>query len=183
MSQKTLLNLADNEVQQWKSFTLDSKEYCFKHLNAFKHSFTHPQRNETYLLYFTISHHVFTRSIKNSLTPEVDKIYPYPSDERVFDCVRYNLSFHLPNILKTLPEQICYHGGYSRYCSCKITQEDGTQIQYQIVYRVWKSRGKMRLHVESAYPLQKKLSKIKKVNFWVICHNLLRGKKLPQPSR
>ena len=37
--------------------------------------------------------------------------------------------------------------------------------------------------IRSAYPLEDNLGKVKKVNFWVICHNLLRGKKLPQPAR
>jgi hypothetical protein len=56
-------------------------------------------------------------------------------------------------------------------------------VDYQVVYRVWKERGKMRFHTESAYPLEGRLGKVKKVDFWVICHNLLRGKKLPQPAK
>lgn len=183
MAKKKLFNLPDNEVQQWKSFSDGINEYHFNHLNSCKHLFTHPERNESYTLYFTFSHHVFTRSIKENENADPAKIYPYPSDERIFDENRFKLSKHLPEIVQTLPNQFCYHGGYSRYCSCKISQEDGSEIYYQVVYRVWKERGKMRFHIESAYPLQESLGKVKKVNFWIICHNLLRGKKPPQPAK
>lgn len=183
MTKKTLFNLPDNEVQQWKSFNIGSDVYHFDHLSSCKHLLVHPERNESYTLYFTFSHHVFTRNIKEDEAVGSEQFYPYPSDKRVFDETRFELSKHLPKIIETLPEQFCYHGGYSRYCSCKISQEDGSVIYYQVVYRVWKERGKMRFHVESAYPLQDGLGKVKKVNFWVICHNLFRGKKLPKPAK
>ncbi|WP_087533857.1 heat-shock protein [Pseudoalteromonas sp. A601] len=183
MNVKNLFNLADNEYQFWKSFNFQGTEINFKHLNARKHTYTHPERDEHYNLYITISHHVFTvDSTKLSATSEV-ALYPHkPEDSRAFCTKRYALSFHLPQILETLPEQFCYHGGYSRYCTCKLKDENGNDIFYQVVFRVWKERGKMRFHVESAYPLPNRPSKIKKVNFWVICHNLLTGKKLPKPS-
>lgn len=183
MATKKLFNLADNEVQEWQSFNINGTEYNFSHLTARKHAFHHPNRNESYTLYFTFSHHVFTRSIKKEDNLKSAQIYSYPSDERIFDTTRFQLSHYLPQVVETLPSQFCYHGGYSRYCSCKVDHESGTEIHYQIVYRAWKERGKMRFHIESAYPLQKGLGKVKKVNFWVICHNLLRGKKLPQPAK
>ncbi|MFT6390116.1 MAG: hypothetical protein ACJAUP_003517 [Cellvibrionaceae bacterium] len=183
MANQKLFNLTDNEVQQWKSFNIDGTEYDFSHLNACHYTFHHPKRDERYTLFFTFSHHVFTLGIKKEENLESTQIYPYPSDERAFDTVRFNLSKYLPQIVATLPEQFCYHGGYSRYCSCKIDLENGAEIYYQVVYRVWKNRGKMRFHVESAYPLQEKLGRVKKVDFWVICHNLLHGKKLPQPAK
>ncbi|WCE28574.1 heat-shock protein [Vibrio sp. SCSIO 43137] len=182
MATKRLFNLPDKAVQQWKSFHFKGIEHNLNHLDACKLTFRHPERNEQYTLHFTFSHHVFTRTIKDNEATEPADIYPYPVDRRVFDETRYQLSKHLPEIISTLPEQFCYHGGYSRYCSCKIEQENGGHIYYQVVYRVWKERGKMRFHVESAYPLEGKLGKVKKVNFWVICHNLLRNKQLPKPA-
>ncbi|MEZ8197109.1 MULTISPECIES: hypothetical protein [Vibrio] len=183
MATNRLFNLPDNAVQHWKSFQYDNKEFDFGHLDALKVTFQHPNRNERYTLFFTFSHHTFTRSIRDDETPERVLLYPYPVDLRVFDLTRYELSRQLPRIIETLPEQFTYHGGYSRYCSCKLTQEDGSEVYYQVVYRVWKERGKLRFHVESAYPLPAKPGKVKKVSFWVICHNLLTGKRLPQPGR
>ncbi len=141
------------------------------------------QHDKRLTLYITISHHVFTVETKNSKDPNGPQIYPHKSeDSRAFCSNRYALSFHLPHILETLPEQFCYHGGYSRYCTCKLEDDDGNTIFYQVVFRVWKERGKMRFHVESAYPLPARPSKVKKVDFWVICYNLLRNRKLPKPA-
>lgn len=183
MSSKRIFNLADNEYQYWHSFVYKGVQVNFNHLNARKHTYIHPSREESYTLYITISHHVFTVGTKNSKNLSGLQIYPFKQeDPRVFCPKRYALSFYLPCILETLPEQFFYHGGYSRYCTCKLEDDDGKVIFYQVVFRVWKERGKMRFHVESAYPLSARPSKVKKVDFWVICHNLLRNKKLPKPS-
>ncbi|MGR5253649.1 heat-shock protein [Vibrio astriarenae] len=182
MAKKQIFNLPDSEVQLWKPFTIDGQTFNFSHLNARKIQFTHPERDESYILFFTISHHVFTKSIGKTEKVLRNQVYPFPKDERIFDHVRYKLSHHLPNIIETLPEQFCYHGGYSRYCSCKVKDDEDNDINYQVVYRVWKKGGKMRFHIESAYPLPSKPSRVKKVNFWVICHNLLRNKPMPKPA-
>ena len=181
MAKKQLFNLPDTEIQHWECFKTNNTKYDFGHLDAYKHIYTHPERNESYTLYFTFSHHVFTRSIKETEKTDIQYIYPYKVDERFFDLDRFKLSINLPQIVKTLPQQFCYHGGHSRYCSCEVYQEDGSIVNYQVVYRVWKKSSKMRFHIESAYPLTKPFGKAKKVNFWVICHNLLKGKKLPKP--
>jgi len=179
---KPIFNLPDKAYQYWKPFQINGSDYNLDHLKACKHQFSHPQRAERYTLYFTFSHHTFTRTPNGDEVVNANDYYPSPAEDlRVFDIERYELSKYLPEIVRTLPEQFCYHGGYSRYCSCKVKQDDGNEVTYQVVYRVWKERGKMRFHIESAYPLDKKLGKVKKVNFWVICHNLLRNKKMPQP--
>ena len=182
MSSNRIFNLGDYEVQKWASFTLDSTNYDFSHLNAKKHTFSHPVRNEDYTLYFTISHHAFTRSIKENEVVLKRFLYPYPQDLRIFDKSRYELSKLLPQIIENLPDQFCYHGGYSRYCSCKIEDETGSKTFYQVVYRTWKEKGKMRFHIESAYPLPNGVGKVKKVDVWIILHNLLRNKNLPTPA-
>ncbi|MEH0690817.1 heat-shock protein [Vibrio cholerae] len=179
---KQLFNLPDRAVQQWKPFTFKGTTYDFSHLDARKHIFQHPTRSETYTLFFTISHHAFTRKREDGENIADIEMYPYRSDHRVFDPVRYELSRFLPQIIATIPDQFCHHGGYGRYCNFMFEDDDGNEVNYRVVYRVWKERGKMRFHIESAYPLQEPLGRVKKVDFWVICHNLLRGKKMPQPS-
>lgn len=183
MATKQLFNLPDKEVQQWKEFSRNDQTFDLSHLDARKIQFKHPEREEQYTIFFTISNHAFTRSVGEDEQVPLDEIYPYPKDRRVFDDVRYNLSRHLPQIIETLPEQFCYHGGHSRYCSCKLKDEDGNEINYQVVYRVWKKSGKMRFHIESAYPRPDGIGRVKKVSFWVICHNLLRGKPMPKPAK
>lgn len=181
MTRKKLFNLADSAVQQWRGHAWNRKFYDLSHLDAHVLYFQHPQRNERYTLYFTYSHHVFTRKHKPCDDLDMVSIYLYPTDLRIFDQERYQLSLSLPNIIHKLPDQLLFHGGYSRYCSCKMTTADGRTIYYQVVYRVWRGHGKLRFHIESAYPLNDKPRGIKKVDFWVICHNLLRGRELPKP--
>lgn len=182
MAKKQLFNLPDRAVQQWKSFKVDEQEFDLSHLDALKITFTHPKRDDSYTLFFTLSHHTFTRSIRHGEEVAKEQLYPYQPDLRVFDETRYMLSRHLPQIIETLPDQFCYHGGYTRYCSCMLKDDEGNDLNYQVVYRVWKERGKMRFHVESAYPLNVRPSRPKKVDFWVICHNLLRNKPMPDPG-
>lgn len=179
---KKIFNLPDEAFQFWKPFSYQGQDFNLDHLKACKHTFTHPDRSEQYTIFFTFSHHTFTRSIKDSSHQSHD-IYPLPSkDPRLFDIERYHLSKFLPEIVRTLPDQYTYHGGYSRYCSCKIKNDAGQAIYYQVVYRAWREHGKIRFHIESAYPLSDRPGKVKKVNFWSICFALVKNKKLPAPQ-
>ena len=176
---KKPFNLPDSNYQFWKPHKQDGKEYNLDHLRACLHTFKHPKRDEIYQIYFTFSHHTFTSKGSNSCAG-IKYAFP-PQDIRVFDTRRYELSKSIPKIIERLPDSIFFHGGFGRFCTCKIKDEVGNVINYQIVYKVWKQRGKLRFHVESAYPLDKPLGRIKKVDFWVICFNAQWGKDLPKP--
>ena len=177
---KNPYNLPDKAYQFWKPFFYKYQEYSLEHLTATKRTFFNEKKQEKYTLYFTFSHHVFTSS-KKEIALDDELLYNFPKEDlRVFNFERYKLSKNIPNIIENLQEQYFYHGGYSRYCSSKVYLESGEEVYYQIVYRVWKERGKMRFHIESAYPLDKR-GKTKKVNFWVICHNLATGKNYHTP--
>lgn len=74
---------------------------------------------------------MFLREVKENENYLPRHLCPRPEkDIRLFDSDRDELSLHLPEIVRTLPEQFCYHGGYSRYFSCKIHKDDGTEIHY-----------------------------------------------------
>lgn len=182
MARKQLFNLADKATQEWQPFVVGTDYFDLSHLDAHLTTFTHPTRDEVYRLHFTYSHHVFTSKLETMHSVDDRLIYPYRPDPRVFNLERYQLSLYLPEIITNLPKQFLYHGGYSRYCSCRITTDNGDSIYYQVVYRVWRGHGKLRFHIESAYPLGDKPKGVKKIDFWVICHNFLRGKKLPAPA-
>lgn len=178
---KKPFNLPDSNYQFWKPYRQNDKEFNLDHLQACKRVFKHPDRDESYTVYFTFSHHVFTKTQSSGLGGES---YPFPPhDLRLFDERRYELSKSLPKIIENLQDCIFFHGGFGRFCTCKVKDAEGNTINYQVVYKVWKERGKLRFHVESAYPLDRSLGRIKKVNFWVICYNAQHGKKLPRPPR
>jgi len=86
---KSLFNLPYSNYQFWKDFTYFGEIVTFDHLSACKHTFSHPKRAESYTLYFTFSHHVFTKKVQSN---RMD-IYPFPPEDlRLFDSERYELS-------------------------------------------------------------------------------------------
>lgn len=168
VSKRKPFNLPDKEFQFWKPIGLNGKNYSFDHLNAVKRKFQHPEREEYYVVYITISHHVFTVDLEKADDSHSFQ-YPYKrEDPRYFCEKRYELSFNLPKILEELPSLHCYHGGYGRYCICQFDDGNGNKIYYQVVFRTWRAQKKLRLHVESAYPLPGHPGKTKKVSFWVV---------------
>lgn len=109
--------------------------------------------------------------------------YQAPKDSRPFNFERYELSKHLPKIIDALGEKetlVC-HAGYGSFAAVKILDTSGNEIDYFVSFVVFKEKKKLRLHVQSAYPLDQKLGNVKKVGFFAIAKNLLLGKKLPKP--
>lgn len=185
MAVKKKFNLDDNEVQQWKAFEHSSGNvYSLEHLDAELVTYQDDKNpNITYKFYVTYSHHCFAKS-DDELSEEDNQInmYPSPKDRRPFNLRRYILSFHLPDIVKSLPDLFVFHGGYDSYCSVTMKDENGQQITYQIAFSVFRSKKKLRLHVESAYPLDEDLGRKRKVGFLKIARALLSNKRLPKPS-
>jgi hypothetical protein len=72
------------------------------------------------------------------------------------------------------------HAGYGSFATVKVLDRSGNEIDYFVPFVVFKEK-KLRLHVQSAYPLERKLGNVKKVGFLAIAKNLLIGKKLPKP--
>ena len=73
------------------------------------------------------------------------------------------------------------HAGYGNFATVKIVDSNGIEVDYFVVFTVFRESKKLRLHVESAYPKYDGIGKIKKVRFFVIAKNLLNNKKLPSP--
>jgi hypothetical protein len=174
--------MKDHLRQAWQSVEHEGIVYSFEHLNAKTYEYLNIDKSKKYIVYVTVSHHVFTVSSKKATESHITR-YPHcPEDERIFCMERYNMSFSLPRILENLPNEYCYHGGHKRFCVCEAKDEKEFIIHYQVVFRVWRYQKRLRLHVESAYPLLGRPSGKKKVNFLVICHNAEVGKELPSPS-
>jgi hypothetical protein len=185
MTIKKKFNLADDEVQCWSPHThVTGEVFSFEHLDADVITYQDSkQANICYKFYVTYSHHCFTKDDDTAQSEQNRAIqYPSPKDPRAFHIGRYNLSKSLPKIIRTLPEQFVYHGGYDNYCSAIFKDAQGNEIVYQIVFSVFRSQKKLRLHVESAYLLEKGLGKIKKVKFEKIAWALLKNRKLPGPA-
>ena len=181
-------NTVETEVKNWRDFTLNSEIYDLSHLNA--HSVEYlDNRDEnnliTYKFIVTYGLHCFTKELQE-LTEEESQLLMYnaPRESRPFNFERYYLSKQLPEIIKALSQSatlVC-HAGYGNYAIVKVVDSEGVEVDYFVVFRVFKESKKLRLHVTSAYPKDEGIGKIKKVNFFVIAKNLLNNKKLPKPS-
>jgi hypothetical protein len=176
-----------NEVASWKSFTFEGTIYDLSHLDARwieyldSRDAKHPI---TYRFVVTYSFHCFAKDLEDSSEEQSQLLmYRAPRDSRPFNFERYELSKYLPKIISSLGEKetlVC-HAGYGSFAAVKVLDSNGNEIDYFVSFVVFKEKKKLRLHVQSAYPLDRKLGNIKKVSFFAIAKNLLLGKKLPKP--
>jgi hypothetical protein len=180
-------NTVATEVTYWRNFTLNGQIYDLSHLNAHWTEYL-DDRDEnnliTYKFIVTYGLHCFTKE-SNELTNEESKLLAYsaPRESRPFNLERYHLSKQLSDIIKSLSQSttlVC-HAGYGKFATVKVVDSKGTEVDYFVVFTVFKESKKLRLHVQSAYPKYEGIGKIKKVGFFVIANNLLKNKKLPTP--
>jgi hypothetical protein len=171
---------SDTHIQQWRSFEVDSLTYDLTHLAAHIVDYTNSENNEDYRFYVTYSHHCFCKTEKG-FNHEGKWRYPFEKDPRHFHPIRYELSKYLPKIIKNLPSSHTGHAGYDSYAISEI-ETNGVTTCYFVVFVVFKSNKKFRIHVESAYPLDVR-PKMKKINFFTIAKALKTGKPLPKPYK
>ncbi len=130
-------------------------------------------------MYVTYSHHVFAKTEEGY--NDCDALwFSHSTDPRHFHEQRYQLSLQLPGIIKRLPELYTFHGGGNGYCTCQVVDNQGRKVDYQVVFTMFKSIKKLRLHVSSAY--ENKPGKTKKVRFEKIVKAVHEGRKLPGPK-
>jgi len=160
------------EVKQWRNFTYKSQVYDLSHLNAHWVEYLDDRDKNnpiSYKFIVTYSLHCFTKE-SNELTDEELQLLMYnaPKESRPFNFERYNLSKLLPDITKLLGEKttlVC-HAGYGNFATVKILDSNGIEINYFVVFNVFRENKKLRLHIQSAYPKYDGIGKIKKVSFF-----------------
>jgi len=174
------------EVTQWINFRFNDQVYDLSHLNAHWAEYL-DDRNEsnpiTYKFIVTYGLHCFTKDSNElaTITEAQLLIYHAPNESRQFNFERYELSKQLSSIIKSLHEKttlVC-HAGYGRFAIVKVLNSNGIEVDYFVVFTVFKECKKLRLHVMSAYPKDERIGKVKKVSFFIIARNLLNNKKLP----
>lgn len=178
-------NTVKTEVICWRNFTFNSEIYDLSHLNTHWIEYI-DYRDENnpipYKFIVTYGLHCFTKESKE-LTKEESELLMYsaPKESRPFNIERYHLSKELPNIIRSLGERttLVYLAGYGNFATVKILDSNGIEVNYFVVFTAFRESRRLRLHITSAYPLEKDIGKRKKVNFFVIAKNLLNNKKLP----
>jgi len=173
------------EIISWRPFSYKEEVYSLSHLDAHIAEYT-DKEGKIYKYIVTYSFHCFAKDVPGLSEAENDQlIYQTRKDKRHFNFERYELSKHLPKIIRSLGEEpICFHGGHNRFIRYKIQDDEGNAINYFIAFKSFKEKKRLRLHIESAYPVSpEEKGKLKKINFFTIAHNTLHGKitKKPRP--
>ncbi|MVF14810.1 heat-shock protein [Ketobacter sp. MCCC 1A13808] len=161
----------DTAIQQWGCFD----KWALSHLDAHQVVYAFSDGSQ-YTIYVTYSHHCFAKTVKG-YNDHANLLFPHSKDPRHFHQERYQLSLYLPDIIPQLPELYTFLGGGGGYCSCKVLSHEGKEMDYLVVFKMFKSINKLRLHVTSAYPYQR--GKTRKVGFEKIVKALHEGRKLP----
>lgn len=182
----TTKRLQLDKTIHWQPFKYQGKTYDLSHLDAHKVIYIQKKIKDKaenrYTFYVTYAFHCFAKDYPHLTALErQDLLYTTIKDSRAFCFIRYNLSLSLPEIINNLSESFMFHSGYESYATYVLKDADGNQVDYYVSLVVYKEKKKLRLHVKSAYPLNKPLGKRKKTNFFAIAYNLRKGKKLPTP--
>ncbi len=170
-----------SEIETWKTFVHSNQSYDLSHLNAHKASYLDVRNNQNYDFIVTYSFHCFTCSYKDSPNPGIT--YQAPLEKRPFDFGRYHLSKQLPEIIHNLHNKEMVQVGHAkdaRYAAIKLLNHEGIEVDYYVVFNVFREFKKYRIHISSAYP-NDNIGKVSKVDFFSLAVSLAKGRKLPKP--
>jgi len=88
------------------------------------------------------------------------------------------LSAWQPASSKKMATLVC-HAGYGNFATVKVLDSNSIEVDYYVVFKVFKETKKLRLHIITAYPKYEGIGRVKKVGFFIIAENLLNNRKLP----
>lgn len=180
--------MSTTEVLKWRGFAHpDGTTRDLSFLDAHEVIYTHAapgKPDKTYRFFVTYSFHCFCKAYDDQ--PEEVKaalMYHAPKENRPFCDRRYSLAKqYLRGIIDTLGSRKVIHGGYGSYATVQVELENGDTGFYFVVFDAFREKKKFRLHISSAYPMDK-MPGGKSVKFFSIAHNLSVNKPLPQPPK
>lgn len=120
---------------------------------------------------------------------QVDRTLHYRDsrETRIFSFDRYNLSFRLPEIAKSLGERTCSHTGKGNFFVIEPVLIGGERKAYEVYFRVSRTgKNSLRLYVETAYvrdsDRESSQPRWRKINFFVIAYNTRSGRGIRAPK-
>ena len=175
---------------KWNPFQHNGDTYDLSHLHPFDLELIQPAKGRdperTYNFNVDFSIHCFTKAVKEGDSPALE--YSDNRESRTFCFDRYRLSFHLPDIIRVIHTKPCSHTGKGNFFIVQLVTDEDGPVEYEIYFDVKKPTKKgapMKLYVQSAYVRTKDSKpyrhKTRKINFFVIAHNLVVGKPIKTP--
>lgn len=174
------------EQEHFPPFVYKEEVYDLSHLDSHKVEYIQPaiassgRPDIMYTFYITYSMHCFAKHHDGQCPMEADSLmYHAKRESRPFCFRRYELSKRLPDLISRLPKLLNFHAGHESYATCSLENGD----DYFISFAAFREKKKLRLHIMSAYPLDKPLGKRKKVSFFSIANALKKNRSLPRPQK
>lgn len=169
---------------KWTTFNHTGKAYDLSHLDGFEEMVVIPHQGDkpeqTYLINVIFSLHCFTRGPKQGEAISPDLAYRDSRETRIFDFDRYEQSFLLPEIIRSLGGRKCFHDPHGNFYVVEVVTDDGTKKFYSVFFTLSKAGKKkgLNLFVSSAHlrdelPYDKNPKPIK---FSVLVYNKWRAK-------
>jgi hypothetical protein len=125
---------------QWRSAVVGKATFDLGHLWPFEFVFEVAEkagkRGQSYRLFVEFGMHCFTRGIKREERYGGDRVYRDSREERLFDEEQYNLSFRLPDIIRTIGTRRCFHTGHGNFFTIELMDSDGNRREYSIYFKV-----------------------------------------------
>ena len=172
---------------RWKPHVTSDAVYSLAHLHPFRFPYQlsassrYPETLVEIRVGFTI--HCFTRSPGQNEEALVEARYGDGRENRIFDISRYQLSFALPGIIRSLSGRKCYFAKSENYLIVESQITADTIVQYGVFFdlRSRKLDGLkvIELIVQSAYSLneQRLDSSRGRISFSALVGHALRGSK------
>lgn len=176
------------EIEKWRAFKHpDGEIRDLSFLDAHQAVYVQNQEGKQpieYRFWVTYSFHCFTKEYDHQTEEEKAALmYTAYRESRPFCEYRYNLArLHLKKAILSLSEGKVIHAGYGSYAVIEVDIGEEEKAFYFVVFKAFREKKKLRLHITSAYPVTEK-SNGRSVKFFTIAHNLLKGKPLPQPPK
>ncbi|MCA1179510.1 MULTISPECIES: stationary phase growth adaptation protein [unclassified Pantoea] len=175
------------EVEKWTPFNhpdgivrdlsfLDAHEVVYVHTAEGKEDIT-------YRFWVTYSFHCFAKDYDHQ-TPEETVALMYSAGDkgkRPFCDQRYNLARkHLRGMIESLDKSRVIHAGYGSYAVFEMDLGNGEKLYYYVVFKAFREKKKLRLHITSAYPVTERPGGAP-ANFFSIAFALRGNRPLPVP--
>lgn len=172
---------------QWEPFEHEGVKYDLTHLHPYVHQFEQAAKGEQparqYAVQVFFSLHCFTRKAEDPAALRGALAYGDRRETRLFDFTRYACSMQLRDIVAALPQSPCFHTQHGNFFTLKVLNpQSGQPEDYEVYFTVSKSGSRpatLNLFVQSAYirdRLHTNRPDRKKINFFVILHNVLHGR-------
>jgi hypothetical protein len=175
-------------MANWTPYIYRQQTFDLSHLDAFEHEFVQPDEQgkseRTYRVWVRFSHHCFTEGTKPSDDPSLRY-----GDGRTFDVRRWELSKHLPDVIRSLMQRTVSHTGHNNYLTIEILDAHGTRVEYEVYFDVLRASTDKRIHlvVTSAFPRDMarlaNRPKFNKIRFATILFNVQNNKPIRTTKR